>query len=206
MSENILTNSIEKLSEEFMQIDWQYEYDKNGEKIQLWPGTANEDIIICVYKGRRFLENFHRQNFFFFNFAYKGCYSAFSHSNSNRIVISEGECYIGQPFTGYAINDESPSDVTIIGVLIRPEAFFKTYFHVLSKDRKMFSFFLNPQKDKYSEEFIKLKFDDTFSVRRLLELMITEYATQSGQISGNIEDAYTCFNDAGCQTVHAFKS
>ncbi len=177
MSNNVLSESIKKLSDEFMEINWEYEYDAHGEKIQLWPGTDQEDIMICVYKGRKFLENFHRQNFFFFNFAYKGCYSAFSHTNNNRIVISEGECYIGQPFTGYAINDESPSDVTIIGVLIRPEAFFKTYFHVLSGDKKMFSFFLNPQKNKYSDEFIKLKFDDTFSTRHLLELMIVEYNT-----------------------------
>ncbi len=176
MSNIALSNAINKLSEDFMNIEWQYEYDQSGEKIQLWPGSETEDIIICVYKGRKFLEHFHRQNFFFFNFAYKGCYSAFSRTDNNRVVISEGECYIGQPFTGYAINDESPSDVTIIGVLIRPEAFFQTYFHVLSKDRKMFSFFLNPQKDIHSDEYIKLKFDDPFAVRQLLELMINEYA------------------------------
>ncbi|MCD8149346.1 MAG: helix-turn-helix transcriptional regulator, partial [Clostridiales bacterium] len=41
----------------------------------------------------------------------------------------------------------------------------------------LFQFFLNPQINEYSDEYILLKFDDEFSVRRLLELMVVEYAS-----------------------------
>ncbi|MDO4620913.1 MAG: helix-turn-helix transcriptional regulator [Lachnospiraceae bacterium] len=63
-------------------------------------------------------------------------------------------------------------------MLIQTEAFFKTFFHVLSSDKHLFEFFLNPQINEFSEEYIRLKFEDTFSVRNLLELMIVEYAHQ----------------------------
>ncbi len=178
---SILEQSIEKLGKEFEEIDWQYRRETvsdRQEKIQLWPGRTDEDVMICVYKGREFLELFHRQEFFFFNFAYQGDYNAFSYISNNRITIREGECYIGQPYAGYAIHDKSEEEKVIVGVLIRTDAFFQTFFHVLSADRHLFEFFLTPQMDTFSEEYIRLAFRDLFSVRRLLELMIVEYANQ----------------------------
>ena len=56
--------------------------------------------------------------------------------------------------------------------MIQTQAFFKTFLHVLSANKKLFHFFLNPQINEY----IQLKFDDLFTVRSLLELMIVEYA------------------------------
>ncbi|MCD8116368.1 MAG: helix-turn-helix transcriptional regulator [Oscillospiraceae bacterium] len=180
MADRILANAIEKLSRDFDAIEWRYLDVPLGsprEKTQLWPGLPTEDVMICVYKGTEILELFHRQDFFFFNFAYQGDYSALSCLFDNRITVHEGECYIGQPYAGYAINDKSEDETIIIGVLIQTEAFFKTYFHILSADAKLFQFFLNPQINEYSDEYILLKFDDEFSVRQLLELMVVEYAS-----------------------------
>ena len=40
----------------------------------------------------------------------------------------------------------------------------------------MFRFFLDPQTDRFSDEFIHLSFEKTSPVRTLLELMVIEYA------------------------------
>ena len=60
--------------------------------------------MVCVHKGKQIHEMFHRQDFFFFNYAYKGSYGAFSYRYDNHITVHEGECYIGQPYAGYALN------------------------------------------------------------------------------------------------------
>lgn len=57
-----------------------------------------------------------------------------------------------------------------------PEAFFRTFLPALSADTKLFHFFLDPQTNEYSDEFIHLKFDDSFCIRTFLEMMVIEYA------------------------------
>ena len=181
MKNDCLTQALESLGKYFDTIEWKYLEVPAGsprEKTQLWPGEPNEDIMICVYKGYDIHELFHRQDFFFFNFAYQGDYGAISYKFDNRITVREGECYIGQPYAGYAPNGQSDTEMIIIGVLIQTDAFFKTFLHVLSADQKLFRFFLNPQVNEYSDEYIHLKFEDVFSVKRLLELMVVEYANK----------------------------
>lgn len=177
-----LISAIDRLADIFDHIEWKYikaPPGSNLEKTERWPGDTDEDVMICVYKGRYISQPFHRQDFFFFNFAYQGDYGALSYHFNNRIVVREGECYIGQPGAGYAPNGKSKQEIIIIGVLIQKEAFFKTFFHALSADRKMFRFFLNPQMDEYSDEYIHLKFDDEYTVRCLLELMVIEYGNKT---------------------------
>ncbi len=177
-----LENAITKLGKEFDELEWTYVEDPKMpslEKIQGWPGTEEEDITVCVYKGTEYFELFHRQDYFFLNFAYKGNYHALSYQNNNQILISEGECYISQPYAGYAIHSKSEEDNIIVGVLVKREAFFKHYFQTLSVDKKLFHFFLNPQTNLHSEEFIHLKFDDDYSMRSLINLMILEYADRN---------------------------
>lgn len=141
-----------------------------------WPGGPNETIMICVFKGQHIEEAFHRHDFFFFNFAYQGDYGALSYEQENYIKVKENECYIGQPFTGYALRGDSKDEIIIIGVLIQKEAFFKTFFPILAADKNVFNFFLAPQNNQFSEEFIHLRFQKPSYVRRLLELMVLEYA------------------------------
>lgn len=132
--------------------------------------------MICVHKGPDIEELFHRQDFFFFNFAYAGDYGALSYRRDNRITVHEDECYIGQPFVGYALSAHCDADIVIIGVLIQKEAFFRTFLPSLSSDAKLFRFFLEPQTNERADEFIRLRFDDPAPVRTLLEMMVVEYA------------------------------
>ena len=60
--------------------------------------------------------------------------------------------------------------------MIQKEAFFKTFFPILAADQKVFNFFLEPQNNEFSENFIHLHFEKPNYVRRLLELMVLEFA------------------------------
>ena len=66
----------------------------------------------------------------------------------------------------------------MIGVHIKKEAFFREYLPALSMDPDMFRFFLDPQTDKFSDEFIHLSFEKASPVRTLLEMMVIEYANK----------------------------
>lgn len=181
MESPLLAPAIQTLGEEFAKRNWKYLDVPPGspkEKMYEWPADASEEIMICVHKGSDIQEMFHRQDFFFFNFAYKGDYGALSYKYDNRITIKEGECYIGQPFAGYALYAHSEEEIIIMGVLIQKETFFRTFLPVLSSDAKLFRFFLEPQTNEYSEEFIHLRFDDDFQIRMLLEMMVIEYANK----------------------------
>ena len=181
MQNELLNAAIEKLAVWFRNLEWQYldaPVGRNREKTQLWPGEPNEEIMICLHKGTDIHERFHRQDYYFINFAYKGDYGAISYQFDNRVTIREGECYISQPFAGYALDGHNDDAIIIIGVLIRKEAFYKSFWHILSADTHLFHFFLEPQVNEYADEFIHLRFDDDFSVRRLLELMVIEYANK----------------------------
>ncbi|MBR4421021.1 MAG: helix-turn-helix transcriptional regulator, partial [Erysipelotrichaceae bacterium] len=122
-------------------------------------------------------EPFHRQDFFFIDYAYHLDYDALSSKYDNLITVKEGDCYIGQPFSGYALKgDSADDDIIMIGVHIKKEAFFREYLPALSMDADMFRFFLVPQTDRFSDEFIHLSFEKTSPIRSLLEMMVIEYA------------------------------
>lgn len=177
--QNLLEAALCKLSDSFARRNWKYLPVPPGSKWQktfCWPGTPQEDIMICVHRGTHIHEDFHRQDFFFFNFAYKGSYGAFSHRFDNHIIVHENECYIGQPYAGYALNRDAPKEFIIIGVLMKKETFYRSFLPVLSSDAQLFQFFLHPKIDQYSDEFIHLKFDYSAPIRALLEMMIVEYA------------------------------
>lgn len=171
--------AIEKLSASFHTLDLTFHAYKSGKKgdvISYFPGEENEDIVICVFKGNHIHEPFHSQDFFFLNFAYQNSYDALSNRSDNQITIHENECYISQPYCGYALRVENKEESTIIGVLIRREAFFREYFSALAVDSTLFHFFLEPQTNLFSDEFIYLSFTEDHAVRSLLENMVVEYA------------------------------
>lgn len=170
---------MEKLAEIFAHRNWKYLDTEPGspwEKTFRWPGLPEEEIMICVHKGCKIREVFHRQDFFFFNYAYKGSYGAFSHQHDNYITVKEGECCIGQPYTGYALSKKGEEEFTIIGVLIQKNTFYRFFFPVLSTDMKLFHFFLDPRTNTMSDDFIHLTLNECTPIRPLLEMMVTEYA------------------------------
>ena len=118
------------------------------------------------------------------NYAYRGNYGALSAKCCRLITIHEGECYIGQPFSGYALRGDNHSERVIIGILIRRETFFREYLPTLVSDSSMFHFFLDPETNRFSEEFIRLSFEKSSPVRTLLEMMVTEYADRREDTQG----------------------
>ena len=176
----MLTLAIDKLGKEFNDLDLSFHKMDTGnpnDVTSYWPGSDDEDVIVCVFKGEEIHEPFHRQDFFFINYAYKNSYQALSAKYNNLIVVGEDECYIGQPFSGYALRKEKSSeDVVIIGILIRKDSFFREYLPTVYTDSDLFRFFINPQTDKFSDEFIHLPVTKDHALRLLLELMVMEYA------------------------------
>lgn len=173
--------AINKLGHDWSHLNWEFRdfklEDGTPDKMSQWQGDPNEDIIIVAFKGRHISEPFHRQDFFFIDYAYHLDYNALSSKYDNLITVREGDCYIGQPFSGYALKgDSSDDDIIMIGVHIKKEAFFREYLPALSQDPDMFRFFLDPQTDKFSDEFIHLSFEKTSPVRSPLEMMVIEYA------------------------------
>ena len=176
----LLEPAVNKLAHDWSHLNWDFrDFSVNGtpDKMSQWQGSPEDDIMIVVFKGKHISEPFHRQDFFFIDYAYRRDYNALSSKFDNLITVREGDCYIGQPFSGYALRgDSEEEDIIMIGVHIKKEAFFREYLPALSMDADMFRCFLVPQTDKFSDEFIHLSFEHTSPVRSLLELMVIEYA------------------------------
>ena len=177
---SLLALAINKLAHDWSHLNWEFRdfsLDGKPDKMSQWQGDPDEDIMIVVFKGNHISEPFHRQDFFFIDYAYHLDYNALSAKFDNLITVREGDCYIGQPFSGYALRGDSEvDDIVMIGVHIKKEAFFREYLPALSMDADMFRFFLDPQTDRFSDEFIHLSFEQSSPVRTLLELMVIEYA------------------------------
>ena len=88
-----------------------------GDITSYWPGSDDEDILICVFKGNQIHEPFHRQDFF-----------------------------------------------------------FHEYLPTIYTDSALFRFFVEPQTNKFSEEYIHLPVTKDHAIRTILELIIVEYA------------------------------
>ncbi len=172
--------AILKIASDFPSLNWNFRPDPSSgenELISQWLGEPSEDIMVCIFKGKHIAEKFHRQDFFFFNFAYRESYRTQSAKFKEFTKIAENECYIGQPFSGYALTYDGNEDVIIFGVLIKKEIFLKEFLSAISRNSALLHFFLEPEKNRFSEEFIHLSFgSEAEYVRNLLELMALEYA------------------------------
>lgn len=171
--------AVNKLGIEFDSLDLSFHHIENGRPGDItsyWPGAPDEDILVCVFNGNKISEPFHRQDFFFINYAYKNNYQALSEKYNNMITINEDECYIGQPYSGYALRADSQEEVVIIGILIRKDCFFREYLPAVYTDSSLFRFFLQPKTNRFSDEYIHLPVTKDHAIRTILELMVTEYA------------------------------
>lgn len=179
MEQEKVWQAVDVLGKQFPHLNWNFRPDPssgNTELISQWLGPQEEDVMLCVFKGKNIHEKFHRQDFFFLNFAMKGDYRALSSRYEQETVIHEGDCYIGQPYSGYALRSNSRSDIVIPGILIKKEVFFNEYLAPLSSDPAFLRFFLDPKVNQYSDEYIHLKLERTSPIWDLLSLMLIEYA------------------------------
>lgn len=173
---NNIEHAINKLGIEFKNLDLSFHKMETNDVTSFFPGKEDEDILVCVFKDKEIYEPFHRQDFFFINYAYKNNYNALSSKSNHLMTIHENECYIGQPYNGYALRGKSKNDIIIIGVLIRKSTFFKDYLPIIYEDAELFRFFINPKTNKFSDEFIHLSLVQEHAIKKLLELMVIEYA------------------------------
>lgn len=179
ISKELIDRAINQLGSRFNDLDLTFHAMKNGKPGDItsyWPGREDEDVLVCVFKGPEIREPFHRQDFFFINYAYQNSYQALSDKYNNLIEIHEDECYIGQPYSGYALRKQNTTeDATIIGILIRKDSFFQEYLPTIYTDAKLFRFFIEPQANQFSDEFIHLSAASDPSIRSILEMMVLEY-------------------------------
>lgn len=178
-----LEAAIQQLGKEFPLLNWDFRPDPaNGrnERISQWLGAPNEEVMMCAFVGNYIHEEFHRQDFFFINFAYRGNYRALSARYDQQVTVREGDCYIGQPYSGYALRgdlrDEPEGQMVIVGILVRRDVFLRDFLGALSAAPAMLHFFLEPQVNRFSDEFIHMTLPKDSLIWRLVDLMILEYA------------------------------
>ena len=177
MQNSYLQKSIDILAERFGKYDMRYVPAPHmpGETYFPWYGRDDEEIMVCVFKGGELHETFQRHDFFFFNYAWRGDYDTISFQRDNLVTIHEGELYLGQPFTGYALRGNPREEVTIVGVLIRKETFYES-FTPMAAGSQLLDFFVDPLRDPTAEQFTVLHPDPDFPIAELLSFMICEYA------------------------------
>lgn len=180
-------SALDALAGQFANIDWEYQEiagkpgQSTTEQTFGWRTSEDEEVAVCVFRGRNIHERFHRQSYFFFNFAYQGDYDALSGDRYNRITVREGELYVSQPFAGYALRGNPERECTILGILVRVETFVREFLPSLSVDADLLEFYLAPTKDSFAESFHHLHPSPSSGVKQLLEAMAVEYASGAPQ-------------------------
>ncbi|MFU0842467.1 MAG: AraC family transcriptional regulator [Burkholderia sp.] len=174
-----LTAAADRLAEQFPNLNWNFRPVPEGGRTELisqWLGDASEDIMVVTFKGKRYIEKFHKQDFFFINFVVQNGYDVLSSKFSNRLHLSEGDCYIGQPYSGYALKIDGSEEVIMVGLHIKNDLFYREYLKELAADSSLFHFFLDPQTNRFSDEYIRLHLDPNDEIWAQLYLMLLEYA------------------------------
>lgn len=176
--DNKFMQSLEILKKMHGQLNWtlaDIPGSSENEKMFLWPGRDDEDIIIIVKGGSDELQQFHRHEYFYFNYVFSGRQDMLSLKYDRRVTMRQGDIYAGQPFAGHAAVP-SGGNVLTVSVLIKPDVLFQSFLPSLSGYTDMVNFLLNPATDSFSQEVIHFNAIDDTQIRLLMELMVTEYA------------------------------
>ena len=129
----ILCAALDTLGQAFTNLPWNFLPVKT-ELVSQWLGAPEEDIMVVTFRGTHYLEKFHKQDFFFINFVCQNGYDVLSSKYNNHLHLSEGDCYIGQPYSGYALRIESEQEVIMVGLHIKKELFLREYLSTLAAD------------------------------------------------------------------------
>ncbi|MCH3944077.1 MAG: helix-turn-helix transcriptional regulator [Atopobiaceae bacterium] len=177
LDEKGLSAAMADLAGRFPAYDWVYRDvpGRPGETYFSWYAPEDEQVQIAVPGGSALPERYHHQDFFFLNYAWRGDFQTLSNDPNHPTTVHEGEIYVGQPFTGYGLL-ALPEGSVIIGVHIRPEAFFRSFLPVVSSSDRLLRFFIDPERDRFSSDYLLLSPDDSMPVRELLAAMVVEYA------------------------------
>lgn len=179
--------AVEALGGRFAALDLTFHRMKDarpGDVTSYWPGGADEDVMMCAFTGADIHEPFHRQDFFFINYAWRNAYQALSEEEGNLITIGQDECYIAQPYSGYALRAHDRRGVAIVGALIRRDAFYREFLPTIYADSSLFRFFVEPQTQRFADQFIHLPApaeNESNDIRTILGMMCVEYADKDGR-------------------------
>lgn len=146
-------------------------------QIHGWPGRADEDIMIVAYQYSARSHILHRHDYFYFNYCYKGVHEY--STEKNKIVVSENDIYAGQPFVSHRHLPEKDDDGVLVCIFIRPELVYKTLLPYINTSESMTNFLIRPSADRFSEESIHFNLKNDYNIRKLIELMIIEYANST---------------------------
>lgn len=180
MPQNELIQALDKMKQDFFEKDWDtYEIEHEGVENQIhgWPGRADEDIMIVAYQYSARSHILHRHDYFYFNYCYKGVHEY--STEKNKIVVSENDIYAGQPFVSHRHLPEKDDDGVLVCIFIRPELVYRTLLPYINTSESMTNFLIQPSTDKYSEESIHFNLKNDYNIRKLIEIMIIEYANPS---------------------------
>ena len=180
MPQNDLIKALEKLKQDFFEKDWgTYEIQHQGVENQIhgWPGEADEDIMIVFYQYSARSHIFHRHDYFYFNYCYKGVHEYTT--AQNKIVVEENDIYAGQPFVSHRHMPQKSDDGVLVCIFMKPELVYKTLLPYINTSESMTNFLIRPSTDKFSEESIHFNLKNDYNIRKLLELMIIEYANST---------------------------
>lgn len=176
--------AVAELGRRFPKLDLTFHETVSGDRTYLtsyWPGRKDEDVMVCAYVGDSISEPFHRQDFFFLNYAWKGPFRTLSARYDNLVTVEEGECYLGQPYSGYGLRAIEGSPTVIVGLLVRRDCFFRDFLPSLSSDQGLFEFFAGPERDRFSEGFLKTSFAGDKEFRDLMSLIVRGYVADASQ-------------------------
>jgi len=135
--QNRLTAVINKMGDDFPNLNWNFRPVPTGSRTELisqWLGDPSEDIMAVCCKTDHYMEQFHKQDFFFINFICQNSCDVLSSKYDNQLHLEEGDCYIGQPYSGYAIRVDGSEEVIIAGILVRKDVFYREFLSPLSAD------------------------------------------------------------------------
>ena len=180
MPQNDLIKALDKMKQDFFEKDWgTYEIEHQGVENQIhgWPGQPDEDIMIVAYQYSARSHILHRHDYFYFNYCYKGVHEY--STEKNTIVVSENDIYAGQPFVSHRHLPAKSDDGVLVCIFIRPELVYKTLLPYINTSESMTNFLIRPSTHKYSEESIHFNLKNDYNIRKLIELMIIEYANST---------------------------
>ena len=98
----LLELAVNKLGHDWYNLNWEFRdfdlEDGTPDKMSQWQGDPADDIMIVVFKGKHISEPFHRQDFFFIDYAYHLDYNALSSNSITSELRVRGIAISASPF------------------------------------------------------------------------------------------------------------
>lgn len=157
---------------------WMYDQpERTADDLMLrWPGTKDESVIVVIHQSGGVAEPFHRHDYFYFNYAYKGAFLTYTAKDVPPLVVNEGSICAGQPYSGHSMGAHDDEDTVIVGVLMTKQVVHERLLPFLSPSADLFNFLVAPVSDIYSDVSFCLPISQSEQFRSLLEIMAAEQA------------------------------